>query len=843
MKNQITFFLMLLFAIVYNASFAQDGVNDATFNPTDTGYSSSTNAPIKSVVVQADGKLLICGEFTQYTGVTRNHIARLNSDETLDISFSPAGADDDVDIIVIQPDGKFLIGGLFTQYNGIARSGIARLNSDGTLDETFNPGTGLTPGPDQFNRRIHTITLQPDGKIIIGGYFGMYNGVQVGRIARLNSNGTLDETFLATGTSWGVLKTALQPDGKIIVSGTFNNFNGIQVNAICRLNTNGTTDTTFNTSWFYNVNAINNIIVKADGKILITGYFSYLTGNTFSDRNIVQLNNNGSRDTTFEENFFSVYQIQSVVIQPDNKILLAGAFLLTGEDTHVNLLRLNSDGSNDTSFTISRNFNDRGLNTTAECVALLPDGTAILAGGFMSYGNVVRHFLARVTITGLVDETYTINNGAGANNTIYTSLLQRDGKIVIAGPFNYYNGQAARSMARLNQDGSIDATFNSVVGANAPIRLSALQPDGKIIIIGDFTAYNGVPINKVARINSDGSLDAGFNLDSTIDLKTSYSVKVLDNGKVLIGGYFQYNGGEYPVHYYTIFKLNADGSLDNSFALYEARAPKNIVALPNGKIMVAYGYYYANFGIQYSVARLNSDGTLDNTFEPVPYTYLQNAEAMVVQPDGKVIVYGYNSSGINSARFIRLNTDGSIDNTFTRLNSSVATVKDMVLQPNGKLIISGPFNYFARINSDGSTDDTFNFGLGVGTGRYFSSINNIHLLNNGNLLITGSFKTYNGAGRNRIARIMSNGSMATDFPHVKNNEVFAYKNGNALQVESLVQAIAQVSVYDLSGRLLSDTGTINTLKTSVDDISPSNKILIVNIKLADNTTLSKKIYF
>ena len=166
--------------------FNQNNVDllDTAFNP-----GSGVDIWINSIILQANNKILISGNFTKYNNVSRNHIARLNPDGSLDSTFNPdRGANFLIWITTLQPDSKILIGGNFTQYNGTPRNRLARLNSDGSLDTTFNPGT-------RTNSLLWAITLQPDGKILIGGGFYQYNDTPRDRIARLNPDGSLCPTF------------------------------------------------------------------------------------------------------------------------------------------------------------------------------------------------------------------------------------------------------------------------------------------------------------------------------------------------------------------------------------------------------------------------------------------------------------------------------------------------------------------------------------------------------------------------------------------------------------------------------------------------------------------------
>src|SRR5204862_3149330 len=122
--------------------------------------------------------------------------------------------------MVLQPDGKILIGGIFSTFNGSARNRIARLNSNGTLDTGFNPGTGT-------NNFVYTMALQPDGRIVIAGNFTNYNGTTRYRIARINSDGTLDTSFDGgTEANGDISAVRLQPDGRILMAGDFTSYNG-----------------------------------------------------------------------------------------------------------------------------------------------------------------------------------------------------------------------------------------------------------------------------------------------------------------------------------------------------------------------------------------------------------------------------------------------------------------------------------------------------------------------------------------------------------------------------------------------------------------------------------------
>jgi len=335
---------------------------------------------IWSIALQPDGKIVIGGQFSTVGGVTRNHIARLNSDGTLDTGFNP-NANNRVSSIAIQPDGKIVIAGFFGTVGGVTRNRIARLNSDGTLDTGFNPNA---------NDIVYSIALQPDGKIVIGGEFTTVGGVTRNRIARLNSDGTLDTGFNPNANN-RVNSIAIQPDGKIVIGGEFTTVGGVTRIRIARLNSDGTLDTGFNPNAN---NRVNSIAIQPDGKIVIGGWFGTVGGVT---RNrIARLNSDGTLDTGFNPNADGFNQtelnvVHAIAIQPDGKIIVVGVFTAIGGVARNNIARLNSDGTLDTNFS-TRVTGVSGVYS----IALQPDGKIIIGGWFNTVGGVGRVDIARL---------------------------------------------------------------------------------------------------------------------------------------------------------------------------------------------------------------------------------------------------------------------------------------------------------------------------------------------------------------------------------------------------------------------------------------------------------------
>ncbi|HON07741.1 MAG TPA: Calx-beta domain-containing protein, partial [Verrucomicrobiota bacterium] len=257
--------------IVDNESYAiPAGSIDTSFT---TGV--GPNRPVHSIVIQPDGYILIGGEFTAYNNIIRNGIARIDTIGRVDQCFDIGGGfNEQISAMALQPDGRIVVGGFFTSVNGINRSRIARLNKDGTVDTFFNPGSGA-------DNPIHTLAIQSDGRILVGGSFNTFNGVSKPGLVRLNTNGTIHAWFDVGpgGVDGSVYAIAIQSDGKILIGGSFNRVNFKPLKGIARLNVDGSVDSTFNPGGGFN-DAVRSIAIQPDGKIIAGGSFTNFNGQT-----------------------------------------------------------------------------------------------------------------------------------------------------------------------------------------------------------------------------------------------------------------------------------------------------------------------------------------------------------------------------------------------------------------------------------------------------------------------------------------------------------------------------------------------------------------------------------
>jgi uncharacterized delta-60 repeat protein len=370
--------VVIFFVIILKISQAQTMFSDPSFNIQDdcVALTSGLNGTVSNVALQNDGKIIVSGGFTQFNGISVNNLVRLNSDGSFDSSFNiGTGFNGSVNFIKIQPDNKLLLGGNFTSFNGISANYIARLNPDGSMDDTFISGAG-------FNNFVHVIELQSDSKILVGGGFTSYNGVMANRIIRLNSDGSQDITF-STGSGFNqpVRTLAIQPDGKVLAGGEFTTYNGSASNRIVRLNSSGLIDGSFNISNGFN-DWVFSIILQPTGEILVSGYFSSYAGSVANS--IVRILPTGIKDNNFNSSFAWPW-IFAMQLQDDGKIIVGG---------YGTIRRINDDGSPDNSF-----ITGAGITTPYSVLSLFmqPDHKIIIGGNFMAYDGICRNRLARLT--------------------------------------------------------------------------------------------------------------------------------------------------------------------------------------------------------------------------------------------------------------------------------------------------------------------------------------------------------------------------------------------------------------------------------------------------------------
>lgn len=674
------------------SSVVSSAVLDPSFAPTLANYPGSIRASAK----QSDGKLVVAGFFDQLDTFETSGVARFNIDGSLDHTFS-AHVSDVVQAVAIQPDGKIIIAGIFTHVNGIGRNRIARLNSDGSLDTSFDPGGG-------FDNATYTIALQPDGKILVGGFFTGFDSVARSNIVRLNSDGSYDPSFIAELAPGGfILNSLLLPDGKILISGYLFQIGTGELYFLQRLTSSGAVDPNFNYTNGPN-SLVRDIKMQSDGKLLIGGNFISYSGVTRS--RIARIDANGNLDPTFDPQLGTNGSVYSITVHEDNDITLGGTFSSYQGSQRNNIVQIKPDGTLDPDFVVGVGFDGPVYETNN-----MPSNRVFAGGLFTRYDAATRFLAVELASNGTAAPTIWIVSSLGPAN-VRSVFTQPDGKVIVAGAFNLFGGTPKYDILRLNADGTNDASFFNT-GLNGSIYVTAYQPDGKILIGGTFSSYDGVNRRNIARLNANGTLDMSFDPDPNASIA-------------------------------------------------------NIVVLPDGKLLVSGQFTTIANGPRVGIARLNSDGTLDNTFTPSPGASF--VEGIGVQSDGKIIIGGvFNNYGkISSNSIARLNSDGSFDSSFETLLEPTAGIFALAIQPNGKILIGGTFQWIngqdqsgiARLNADGSLDSSFQ--IGSGTDR-MDDVEDILLQDDGKIILVGAINSVNGVARNNIARLNGDGSLDPSF--------------------------------------------------------------------------------
>ncbi len=729
------------------------GSLDITFDPTGgaqfTGLVGARGT-VNCFALQPDGKLLVGGSFAAVNARPRNNLARLCRDGTLDENFAPGfGTDGAVNGLAIQSDGKVLIVGAFTRVNGQPRSGIARVYPDGGVDETFQPAIG-SPWPT-------CIALQRDGKIIIGGNFTNVAGLMRKAIARLNPDGTADPTFDAGATivadgAW-VSMLKLQRDGKVLVGGQFRaKYN----EPLVRLNPDGSPDAGFtipqiresvNIGWVYSAE------VDMQDRIWICGYF--LTVNDQPRQAVARLLPDGSLDPAFKAGTFADEPVVcTLAVQSDSKVIVGGKFERVNGVIRRGLARLNSDGGLDASFDAGEAVHQYTTPWVSQ-LALDAAGRLVVAAGLPdAYCCQSPNPIVRLDSIGAADSIFSVPKITSAAS-VRTVAAQPDRKVLVAlQDVALVNGLRVGPVVRLLPDGTLDPDFQSAVVEGSPDCL-AIQPDGKLLLGGNYFVLEDQTMWRgLIRLNSDGTLDQTFQTETG-----EYSLWITDiapqpDGRILVNGEFwTIRGAERSF----VARLNPNGTIDPTFTLDpmlhpndgEFNPPINCIAVEaNGQILI--GGWFDD--CQARLIRLNSDGSYNRDL--LPLEQVGGIDKIILQPDGRILLGGqFNiTSGVPWLSIIRLRADGTIERAFA---SAFNWISDLTLQPDGKVLAAigyGPApTALVRYNVDGSKDPTFVDDLKAGYEP--GLIRTLAVDPIGQVLVAGSFSSASGIPWNNIARL------------------------------------------------------------------------------------------
>lgn len=317
-----------------------------SFLPTSSSYTTSA--------VNREMYSYFYGNFTGYIEsgieVGKKHIIKLNVDLSVDNSFNVGTGFDQIlysgSSIIEQPDGKIIATGTFTSYQGVSANRIIRLNTDGSRDNAFVIGTGF----DDFTQ---IPTIDSLGRILVTGRFDNYKGLPNYKIARLLPNGDIDNSFVTdSGFNNTTLSVIVNQDDSMFVTGYFDTYKGVSTSGgIIKIDQYGNKDTSFNpgaglspAGWTGTTGYPNYLVKRPDQpSFYVYGYFTSYQG--VAEGRIIRLNQDGSKDTSFNAGTGLNNRASKGSIIWGDKLILEGSFTEYNGITAIGLVILNSDGS------------------------------------------------------------------------------------------------------------------------------------------------------------------------------------------------------------------------------------------------------------------------------------------------------------------------------------------------------------------------------------------------------------------------------------------------------------------------------------------------------------------
>jgi uncharacterized delta-60 repeat protein len=362
---------------------------------------------------------------------------------------------------------------------------------------------------------------------------------------------------------------------------------------------------------------------------------------------------------------------------------------------------------------------------------------------------------------GRLDTTFA--PAPGTNDAVNVVIPQPDGKVIAAGRFTFANNVARNRIARFNFNGSLDPSFDPGTGADGEITAAVLQSDGRIVVAGRFTSFNGFTHNRVCRLNANGSVDQTFSLGNGIN-NAALALALQSDGRIIVGGQFSQID---LTQRFNLARLNTDGSVDMSFD--PGNGPNGdvnaIVIQPDGRIVIGGTFIGYNGFARGGVARVLGNGALDSSFDSGVGTG-GNVFALALQHNGQIVLGGrfVQYSGTNRTFIARVFGDGSLDFGFNPVPND--WVQSLAVEPDDRILVGGFFtdingfgrNRIARLNTNGSVDLTFDPGAGcVGSlTNDATQVHSIALQQFGRILAGGIFTSYDNQLRDNIVRLFDN---------------------------------------------------------------------------------------
>jgi uncharacterized delta-60 repeat protein len=732
------------------------GTIDLNFNP-----GSGLDGVVHAIAVH-QGAIFVGGDFTMADSVPRNSIASFDGNTGSHLSsFNPGqGVNGPVYAITADSrwfDNRLYLGGSFTSYNGSARNRIVRIHSSGQIDTSFQVGAG-------FDGPVYAIALDSYDRfssssgVLVGGDFNFFDGVVRSKLARLtadswSSSSRLDPTFklIVDGPVRSVaLSSSNHSSASFFIGGDFSSVDGASISRIARVvvtplssfssstSTAASVDGTFNNGQSLS-GSISCIAALSDTRVVIGG-----TELVSAGAPLLRLYGDYGANLPGAPS-----SITAQTLSPTQIVLE----WVGGSNTANYRVEFSSDGG--------LSWDAASSGGSPYVVSGLSAGSTYRFRVQASNYNGLSEYTASILATTLADEWAGPGSvdqiAISPNSTVRALANQPDGKIIAVGSFTSVSGTASVRVVRLSADMSLDTTFNVGIGPNSTVNDVAVQPDGKVLIVGSFSQVAGIDRRYVARLNADGSLDTSFD----VGLGPNSSVEAVAfqaDGKILVGGWFSTFDG-YSQDY--VARLNHNGSLDLAFRTTANSVVYDIQSLADGRFYIAGSFSTINGLSRRGIARIQSDGSLDTTFDPG--TAGSTIRAIAVMPSGSIILGGNfsNFSGTTARYLVRLSSTGQMDESFALTDLPNNSIEALAIDGAGRILIGGYFTKIgesyrprvARLLSDGSPDPSFDIGAGAN-----SLVSAILVQADSRVVLGGSFTSFGNSQQRYLARILGGDS-------------------------------------------------------------------------------------
>ena len=688
----------LLVVVAHPAQGPDSAGWEETFRPV---FTTTRDVALQALALQADGRVLVAGNFHYVSGQPRHSVVRLDAHGNPDPGFDAGtGVDGPVAALAVQPaDGRVLLGGRFRQVQGQPRTALARLEPDGRLDTTFAPRLSGSPAPV-----VKAVLVQPDGRILLAGRFQAVEGQPRDGLARLEPDGSLDKNFdPGQGLKGGIaFDLALDAQGRVLVAGNFSRVDTWASAGVARLLPDGRVDTSF--AGNLQAGGVDGgayaVAPAPDDRVYVAGTFD--TVDARPQARMVRLGPDGRLDETFAFKDGVLGGLEAVfdlVTTADGTPVLAGSFEWVNDLEHAGLVRLQADGTPDAAFDPGPGLQAAADDAYGYRLARQPDGAVIVAGKFTQAGGAPRHCLARFRPDGRLDESF-----AGPDLRFETAgevlalAVAPDGAVLAAGRFERVNGQPRPGLARLLPDGRTDPDFRPDLPAAAQLYAVARDSAGRCLIAGEFDRVGDQPAQNLARLLPDGRPDPAF-----APPQFNHAVRTLalpPGGGILAGGAFTRVD---PFRRLGLVRLLEDGSVDDGFdvRIESALGDPEVKALAvdaAGRVWVGGRFHLVNGEARPNLARLGPDGALDAEYA-ADLAWAGDAPAvnsLALTPDGRCVLGGtfLGLQGQPRPGLARLRPDGSLDAAFVpalelRAGDDAGGVRHVVALPDHRVAVVG----------------------------------------------------------------------------------------------------------------------------------------------------------